>query len=274
MGGAYSNTVDREIEIEIANDLCNNALFESTKDTIRLMPPEYYTLSSSSKIKIPAGKINGNIEVQLTDDFFNDSLAIKLGYVIPIRIVSATNLDSVLQGKPDVIDPDQRIDANWAVIPKDFTMFAVNYINPYHGTYLRRGISTIDSLSTPVETNIYRKNYMEQNELLNLTTTGKNQVTLQSSAHSQRISKPLIMNLVFSENGNCTVSQSEGSEYTISGTGKFMVDGDEWGNAKRDVIHLQYQLISGSYSLTANDTLVIRDRNVKLQVYKPVVFSN
>ena len=99
MGGVYSNTQDRIFNIELAPDLCDSVLFNAGGDTVRLMPSSYYTLSSSNKIVIPAGQVNGNIMVHLNDAFFNDSLAVKLGYVIPVRIVSVTNLDSVLRGQ-------------------------------------------------------------------------------------------------------------------------------------------------------------------------------
>ena len=127
MGGVYSNTQDRVFDIEVADNLCAKALFQSTGDTIRLMPPSYYTLSSTNKLIIPAGKVNGSIEVQLKDAFFDDPLAIKLGYVIPIRILNATNLDSVLRGQSTKTNPDPRVTAQWDVQPKDFTMFAEFY---------------------------------------------------------------------------------------------------------------------------------------------------
>ena len=90
--------------LNLLQALCDNVKFASTNDTIRLLPPAYYTLSSPNKLIIPAGKVNGSIEVQLTDAFFNDPLAIKLGYVIPIRIVSVTNLDYCPSGKNNQIE--------------------------------------------------------------------------------------------------------------------------------------------------------------------------
>lgn len=273
-GGVYSNNQDREFEIEVASSLCNNVLFESTKDTIRLLPPAYYTLSSSDKLIIPAGKINGSIEVQLTDAFFDDPLAIKLGYVIPIRIVNSTNLDSVLRGKSSKLNPDPRVDAQWDILPKDFTMFAVNFINPFHGMYLHRGTSVVKNASaTVLETNVYRTKYIVDNEVWSMVTTSKNQVTVQGSTHSALIPGVLKMNLTFSDNGNCTITEAAGSAFTITGSGKFTSGADEWGNKKRDAIHINYQLTSGVNTYSATDTLVIRDRAVKMQVYKPVVFA-
>ena len=272
MGGVYENTKDRVFDIEIASTLCKNVLFQSTGDTIRLMPTSYYTLSSPNKITIPAGQVNGGVEVQLTDAFFNDPLAIKLGYVIPVRILNATNLDSVLRGKSARTNPDPRVVALWDILPRDFTMFAVNFINPYHGMYLHRGASVVkNAASTALETKVYRTEYNVDNEIWSLATSGKNQVTISALTHSALIPGTVKMNLNFTGN-NCTITPVAGSTFAVTGTGKFATGADEWGDKKRDAIYLNYQLTSGSMTFSATDTLVIRDRAVKLQIYAPVVF--
>ncbi len=70
MGGVYENTQDREFEFEVDESLCNNVLFNTDGDTVHVMPSNYYTLSSDNKMVIPEGKMNGGVEVQLTDAFF------------------------------------------------------------------------------------------------------------------------------------------------------------------------------------------------------------
>jgi hypothetical protein len=245
------------------------------KDTIRLLPPAYYTLSSK-KIIIPPGEVNAGVEVQLKDAFFDDPLAIKLGYVIPIRIVSATGVDSVLRGKArsSIANPDPRVVTDWDVVPKDFTMFAINYVNPYHGKYLYRGKSTtIDGLGVSKDS-VYHPVYIERAPILSLVTTGKNKVTVKGCSFRSKIitGTTFDMVLTFSDNGDCTISQAEGSPLTITGNGKFKQDADEWGNEKRDAIHINYQIVSGLNKYSATDTLVIRDRAVKMEVYTPTVF--
>jgi hypothetical protein len=275
MGGVYSNDKDREFDIEVDESLCNNVLFESTSEPIRLMPEEYYNLSSSEKLTIPSGEFNGNIEVQLTDAFFNDPLSIKLAYVIPIRLLGSADVDSILQGKPSVINPDPRLADQWEIAPKDFTMFAVKYINPYHGKYLHRGESIVkDASNTVLETNVYRTTYIVDNELWDLVTTNMNQVSVEGNIRSSIITGTLKILLTFSEDGNCSVKEAAGSAYTITGTGKFLKDADEWGNKKRDAIHLNYQLSNGTNTYYATDTLVIRDRAVVMELYTSTVLSN
>lgn len=273
MGGVYANTQERVFEIEVVSSLCDNALFASTKDTIRLLPPEYYTLSSPNTLVIPAGEVNGNIEVQLTDAFFEDTLATRLGYVIPIRIVNTTDLDSILRGKSGFENPDPRISGMWDIPPKDFTMFAVNYINPYHGMYLHRGVNEVkDASDVVLETNVYHAEYIEENSVSKLETRSKRQVLLETHSRSTLYPGVLKMDLTFDEAGNCTITEADGSAFAVTGNGKFVDDGDEWGSKKRDAIHINYQFTSGTDTFSATDTLVIRDRAIKMQVYTPVVY--
>ncbi|ODS84536.1 MAG: hypothetical protein ABS46_03230 [Cytophagaceae bacterium SCN 52-12] len=271
MGGVYENTMDRIFKIQVDNSLCEKALFASTQTPIRPLPQEYYTLSSPDQIVIPAGKVSGSIEVQLKDAFFDDTLAIGLSYVVPIRISQVTNLDSVLRGNPALPSPDPRITSHWQAVPKDFTMFAIRYVNPYHGNYFHRGRSTLkDSTGQVAETTAYRQPYITSDEVWKLTTTSKNQVSATGVLRSAIVTGPLNLLLTFSGE-NCTVNSGKDFPYEIKGTGKFLSDADEWGNKKRDAIHISYEFSDGKNTYSATDTLVVRDRGVIMEVYQPVI---
>ncbi|MDD2283878.1 MAG: DUF5627 domain-containing protein [Paludibacter sp.] len=273
-GGVYANEKDRVLSIQPDESLCNRVLFSSTftslTDTIRVMPASYYSLSSTDQIVISKGKFNGGIEVQLNDAFFDDPLSIKLGYVIPLRIVASADIDSILRGKGVVDNPDPRIVADWSVVPKDFTMFAVKYINPYEGKYFNRGVSVVKNLSgSIIEETTYRTPFIEQNKIWQLKTTGRQQVSVQSGLNTTKIRGSLDMLLNFTENGDCTIQEGATSRFKITGTGKFVKNADTWGNQDRNAIYLDYQLTSGQYVYSAKDTLVIRDRGVVLETYTP-----
>lgn len=273
MGGVYENSKNREFDFEVDNSLCNKALFLSSLDTIRAMPASYYSLSSLEKIVIPKGKFNGSVEVQLTDAFFNDPRAIKNSYVIPLRLIGSTDVDSILIGDKVKDNPDRRIPADWNILPKDFTLFCVKYINPYHGKYLHRGISKVTNASAvEIESTAYRTKYIVDNEIWSLTTTAKKQVTVSGSMRSIEIPGILKMNLTFDDNENCTITEAVGSTFVITGSGKFINDADEWGNKKRDAIHINYQLTSAGNTYSATDTLVIRDRAVIMELFTPKIF--
>ncbi len=275
-GGVYQNKKDRVIDVELFESLCDSVLFKSTRDTIRVLPPSYYTLSSPDKIVIPEGKFNGSIEVQLADAFFNDTMAYRYCYVLPMRIVGSTDVDSILRGKTTrTLPSDPRNTIHWAVVPKDFTMFAIKFMNAYHGKYLHRGTSIVRDAVIALDTTVYRQKYNVDDEIWTLVTTGKNQVSVKGNVKNSeaQMSGAFTMLLNFADNGNCIVVQAKGSPFTITGTGKFSSGTETWGGKKRDAIYLNYSFLKGVYTYNATDTLVIRDRDVRLETFTTTIFD-
>ena len=276
-GGVYQNKTDRVINVEIFNPLCDSVRFKTAiTDTIRVLPPSYYTLSSPDRIVIPAGKFNGNIEVQLADAFFNDTMAYRYCYVLPMRIVGSADVDSILRGKTTrTLPADPRNPLHWTIVPKDFTMFAIKFMNAYHGKYLHRGRSIVSQGVTAVDTTVYRQRYNVDDEIWTLRTSGKNQVTVQGNVKNSeaQMSGTFKMLLNFADNGTCTVVQARGSAFTMTGTGKFTSGVDTWGGKPRDAIHLNYSFTNGGYTYNATDTLVIRDRDVRLETFTTTIYD-
>ncbi len=273
MGGVYENVQDRVLDITLDAALCTKVRFGvTTTDTIRLMPASYYTLSSSNSLTIPSGKFNGSVEVHLADAFFDDPLSAGMTYVIPMRITGTNDVDSVLSGRSPKTNPDRRIAGDWDILPKDFTMFAVKFVNPWHGHYLHRGVTVTREIApdTVVNTQIQHQKYVEKDEVWTVTTIAKNQVTYSGNLRSNKLTGALKMNLTFDNSNNCVITDA-GSAFAVTGTGKFVRNGDSWGYKERNVIYLTYTATNGTYSLTANDTLVVRDRGIVLQTYTPVV---
>jgi hypothetical protein len=273
LGGLYENTKDRKFTIELDNTLCNNIRFAANGDVIRALPSNYYTLSSASEIVIPAGKYNGGIEVQLTDAFFADPLAIKNTYAVPLRLKSSADVDTILSGSSSNPSADPRVASQWNVAPKNFTMFAVKYINEYHGNYFHYGSNVVkDATGTQVETNTYSETYVENNSVAKLTTTGRYQVSLNTFFRSKLITGELKMLLTFSGN-TCTITAADpASTYTVTGTGTFQSKKYSWGNKERDGITLKYTVNTATYKYEADEVLVARDRAVVMETYSPVVF--
>ena len=271
MGGVYDNDRDREFGIEVDESLCNNILFGTDGDPIKALPANYYTLSSTSKIVIPKGKMNGGIEVQLTDAFFADSLAIGLNYVVPIRLKGSTDVDTILVGSSPDPSADVRDASQWTVAPKNFTMFAVKYINEFHGTYFHYGSSkVVDGTNAELESTTYSEKYVENNPTAKLVTTSRNQVSLDLNFKSEIMTGGVNLLLNFSGN-KCTVVAAEGSDYTVTGSGEFQTDAYNWGNKKRNGIVLNYTISDGTNTYSASDVLVARDRGVVMEVYTPEV---
>jgi hypothetical protein len=272
MGGVYENKEQRIFKFIVDESLCMNAFFDDGV-RVRLLPTAYYQLSDPEKIVIDPGKFNGGIDVQLTDAFFDDPLAIKRSYVLPLRLTSVINLDTLLLGRALSNDADPRMDSQWTITPRHFTMFCVKFINPFHGHFLRRGAASANDGVT-AENVVYRNSYIESDEVLMLTTTGKTQVEVNTFFKGSLVNGELNMTLYFESNNYnategvaCTVKEREDAPYTVTGTGKYLVDADEFGGKKRDAIYLSYTVQAGTQRYQANDTLVLRDRAVDMELY-------
>lgn len=274
-GGVYNNQQEIRLGIEIDESLCDNLLFSEGGDEILPLPSEYFQMSAS-EIIIPKGDIIGGVEIQLTGAFFNDPAAIKNTYVVPLRITSVQNADTILVGSSTLPNPNPHVIGDWDVVPKDFVLYAIKYINEYHGIYLRRGEDDIngkpgfEGLSREV---VRRSEYVEQDELNDLNTESLTTVRFPLSvegANGENVTTDLYLN--FDGQGNCTVtSATEG--VTATGSGSFVSKGEKksWGNKDRDAIYLQYEIDHPQFRMNSVDTLVLRNRGVGLETFSPVL---
>lgn len=275
MGGVYENKKDIEISFEVDNSLCDNLTFDGGDDVVP-MPSNYYTLSSD-KIVIKKGDVMGGVEVQLSDAFFADPLALENTYVIPLVMTDVVNADSILSGTPKE-ENAKRTDAdNWEVAPKDYILYAVKYVNPYHGNYLRRGRDVVSGLRN--ETIVRRNEYVEKDEIVGVHTRSLNSAAFPleiPDAGGSFLDCTLL--LTFDNAGDCTIT-SGSANVAISGTGKFVSDGEKnsWGNKDRDALYLNYNIdFSGAgvdLQYSTVDTLVVRDRAVKMPEWFDLVMN-
>jgi len=276
MGGVYENKRDIQVGFTLDESLTNNLYHSSLGTPIKTLPKEYYTLSNSSQIVIANGSLSGAIEVQLTPAFFEDTLAIGTNYVIPLKIASSTT-DSILSGKPLIPSPDPRIAGNWVARPKNFTLFGIKYVNEYHGKYLLRGTSVIKAADgSTVETIVYRQKYVEKNAVVPLLTTRRNAVKYSNSIRQSTGGSPgaFEMKITFDVNGTAVISNTPRfPQFPVTGTAKMAKDAEEWGEKKRNVIYLDYQVQVGTQTHQIKDTLVFRDKAVIFEEFVPKVVN-
>lgn len=265
IGGTRENKNDVAINFNVDGSLLNNLHFSGNGGKIQQLPSEYYSLASD-QIIIPKRNILGGVQVQLTDAFFADPLAVRNTYVLPLKMESVVNADSILAGK-------------------DFVLYAIKFVNPWHGYYLRRGADVMTNGTT--SRNVIRHaQYVENDEVNMLTTRSFKQVEFPVIFKDQGDNFSCTLLLTFDDAGKCSISSSPGSPlFTVSGTGSFVKKGEKksWGNTDRDALYLDYQvsyagvtvgsgstsrLISGS--IATKDTLVMRDRAVKHELFTPV----
>lgn len=270
-GGAYK-AKDLKIDVVVDPTLVNNLTFPDGSP-VKAMPESYYSLASNtltlSEENKKANKPLFGTEVQLTDAFFNDPASIKNTYVIPVRIVKAVGADRILTGTP--VNPDSNpavTDASaWDVLPQDYTLWCVKYVNPWDASYIRRGVDQISDAVAGNSTNVRHEQYIEKNEVVRLTTQSMSEVVfpLSTVVPDGESVKTLTCDMILKFNGDdCTIStNTEGM--TASGSGKFVKRGDKnfWGDSdSHDVLYLDYQVNFGSRQFNTKDTLVVRSREI------------
>lgn len=269
-GGVYEANADVVIDVVVDNALCDGFAFGGLNTDIVAMPEDFYTLASD-KITIPKGEVVGGVEVQLTDAFFNDARSIANTYVIPLRMTKVVNADSILSGRPLSPEPRRAVSSDWAVAPKDYVFYAVKYINPWHGYYLRRGV---DEVSGVADTTLVRhQQYVEKDEVKLLTTRSYTEVEMPlvfKDANNVNITCTLLLS--FDEDGSCSVTSATPG-VTATGTGKFVSKGEvkSWGDKDRDAIYLDYEVGFPDMQVSSADTLVLRNRGVAMEVFNPIL---
>jgi len=312
MTGVYNNDKDRRVHFELAPELIDAAALGVDTVNVQVLPASYYTIEQESPVTIPSGSTDGRIPIQLNDAFFDDPLSFaefgEVHYVVPLRITDYEELDSLLTGVPLVDDPIKIRDEDWSPLPKDYTLFGIKFMNKYQGIYLRRGEDaavgfnesvTVFENGDPTETvtevidssTVYRAEFVVQDELLPLATAGRSEATTTIDVRRPGIATDLQLSLLltFNDNEEITVSNADpNSNITVTGTGSFVEDGDEWGGESRDVIYLDFQYLEQDVEVTqvfffgslvstttatfelnhqVNDTLVIRDRDVRFEEF-------
>ena len=270
MGGVYENKNNVVIDVAVDGTMLNNLYYSNGGSKIELLPSQYYQLVSN-QITIPAGSILGGVVVQLTDAFFADPKSLTRNYVIPLVMTKVSGADSILRGKPFVNNPSPFVNSNWATRPKDYVLYGIKYVNPWHGNYLRKGIDQITQANGTVTSTLRHTPYVENNQVVNISTSSLKvanlPLTIKNTA-GNNITVNLL--LTFADNGTCTVSTSN-TDFDISGTGKFVSNGEKnsIGGSDRSAIYLDYNLRykPQNISYATKDTLIVRDRGIKAEYF-------
>jgi hypothetical protein len=283
LGGVESNSKNRTIKVVVDNDLVKN-LYYSDGTAVQAMPADYYTLAGNT-ITIPSGKIMGAVDVQLNDAFFNDPKSVGVNYVVPMRIVLAS--DSILSGKVNegVSNPVLTKSGDWSIAPKNYTLYAVKFKNKWHGAWLSHGVDNIDDNGT-LKKVVRDAGNIERDEVRYISTTGyktcsypvSTLVTVMGS-DGKETTKTLSCNLIltFDANDKCKVTTNT-ENCTASGSGTWTHQGAKkaWGDKDRDLLVLNYQ-VKYNYDYSPSvmhyktyesaDSLVMRDRESKHETF-------
>jgi hypothetical protein len=261
-GGGYTTKNDVLIDFKVDESLLQGLTFGDSGREVRALPSNYYTLASN-QIRIPKGSVAGGVEVSLSDAFFTDPLALDRNYVIPVVMTAVQGADSILQGRADFPETANRVvAADWTVVPKDYSLWAVTFVNPWDANYLRRGKDTITEGSTN-RTEVRHNPYVEEDEVIKLNTLSMSRTEFPVTYKDEDGESDLTVSLIleFNDAGNCTISSgSEGVSASGSGTFVELGDKNSWAGKDRDVLHLDYEVDLGFRQYHTLDTLVLRDR--------------
>lgn len=297
MGGAYGGR-DAYVDIYVDERLCDNLYFMDVNgnaaEPVRPMPSNYYTLSDS-KISYN-GDQRGYVEVQFTDAFFANEHAIENYYVIPLVMQNPTGIDHILTGTPrEGLDPSRTNTEDWDVLAKDYVLYCVKYINPWHAKYIRRGVDKVteNGITTEVvrkdfslvntDTERYTENPVNANdEVCGITTKNMTQAVFPVSFKRTGGAASVSCNLILTFNGNqCTISTDD-ENVTATGSGEFIAKGTEraeykdyqWGSmngqpVQRDILRLAYNVnfSDKNIQVSTTDTLVVQTRESNQKVF-------
>jgi len=293
IGGMYENKTDRIVDFIIdpsyftetqGKDTLYGKDMNGVNSKLLLLPSTYYSMVPDSKVTVPKGSFNGLIRVNLTDAFFNDPNAFKLKYVLPLKITGAPNGFSLLTGKvsaPSIVSPRWYVTADWATgfLPKDFTLFAVKFINPWHGTFFHRGVWKKDAVETK-----YHAIDISGNQIAKIETMGLKKATYNRMGGNLGNAYKSLLTFTDDVNGvgDIIVSQAPGTTYTISGSGKYYKSSTAFGTENGWTVDPLSGKIKGSLTITLNytvqglagatlhqftDTLVFQGNDVKYEEF-------
>ena len=204
-----------------------------------------------------------------------------------------------MTGVPIVDNPIKIRDTDWNPAPKDYTLFGIKFMNEYQGVYLRRGedsfvgTTVLHTLATGVmETtdinsySVYRAEFVEKDEVVPVMTSGRNEALVTNQVRRGLIpsNRNVTIEMTFDDNDNCTIANADEDGQVVTGSGKWVVDGDQWGGEERNVLYLEYQyrdldtiqnLVFGQVVSeiyvdllhTVKDTLVVRNRDVRFEEF-------
>ncbi len=180
IGGSYKGK-DVIVAIDVDNSLAENVYFPDGTP-VKAMPENYYTLSTD-KLDY-AGTHMGGVEVTLTDAFFADPDAIKNTYVIPVVMTDIIKgADQIKAGTP-LIEGETPIRTNaalWNEQPMDYTLYGIKYVNPWDGSWLRRGVDVVTGQDAG--TVVRHNQYVENDEVVFLSTESLDAVTIPVSTN-------------------------------------------------------------------------------------------
>ena len=283
MGGAYGGR-DAVVDVIIDESLCDNLWFIDKNGNVTKpvlpMPHAYYNYDEvkSTVIKYN-GEPRGYLEIQFTDKFFQDpkTTSNDTTYVIPVRMTGVTGLGGLLSGMPNTSNPVRQNAEDWTVLPMDYVLYCVRYMNPWQAKYIRRGVDYVTengNTTTVVRKDTYLGGSVNQyDEVCDITTKNMTQAIFPVAFKTSGTS--ISCKLILTFNGDqCTISTDD-ENVIATGSGEYIIGGTDmpeykeyqWGSmdgqpVSRDILRLSYNVNfeDKNIQVATTDTMVVFTR--------------
>ena len=298
MGGAYAGR-NAVVTVEIDESLCNNLYFLDDggyeRAKVLPLPHDLYNYEDVKNATINYnGDSRGYLEIQFTDKFFQDpkTSSADTTYVIPVKMTGVTGIDALLSGTPNKEGAIRQNANDWSILPKDYTLYCVRYMNPWQGKYIRRGVDLVTE-NGGEPTKVVRKDFSMYNsdiahysqmdpsnpvnqydEVCGIKTKNLNEAIFPVSFKTSGASVSCNLILKFTADDKCTISTDD-ENVTATGTGEYITKGTarseykdyQWGSiegnpVQRDILRLEYNVnfADKNIQVATNDTLVVQTR--------------
>ena len=227
IGGLRTNDKDWTVNFEVVDSLVGD---------YELLPADYYTLSSSNEIVIPAGSFQGLIDVKFDSaKFAADDLVKDFHYAIPLAITS-TSADSVLLGK-------------------DIAVFPIKMMNTFEGNFYQVGQVKKFYTVKPVLDDAYALGDTldyPNSEVVSLATESMNGVMTKHIGEFG--GEGFNMILTVDGSNNVTFSAPEGAKAEVMSNGT-----NTWDPVKR-TFDLNYKFTYNDRNYEVSEKLIFRNR--------------
>ncbi|GAB6119479.1 BT_3987 domain-containing protein [Dysgonomonas termitidis] len=230
--GVVDNRQDRSVSYTIDPSLINTAgQYE--------LPQTFYSFGDS-EIRIPKGQLKGYLPVKLDSlTFLNDPKSLTGEYIIPIRLVSSSTIDSINAGM-------------------NYMKLSVSYFAKQHGNYTYSGKITATNAGVSTETTYANISTVTESYRL-LKTTGPTRMRVVADATSQskdpaKATYSFIVDVPVYGGGEISILPDPTSPVVVSPDGKSTYD------VSTKTFRLNYQYAKGGSTYKVSEELVFRNR--------------
>lgn len=253
LGGVMENNINRSVGFTFDEDLVTPEMLttmksgtpyikDAVKDVTNLLPipASHFTLSDNSNMIIKPGYHSGYVIMRADSvNFLSDPATLQANYVIPLRITSANDIDTVIKSK-------------------EYTVIGLKYENMLFGNYWHGGVTTIKDASGNTINTVRYKTVIPSPDAKTwaLKTVAPNALTVNGYS-DVKTNKPEIMLTL--NGGSIIINSVAGADKEILPDGASTFNQAKLLQDRKIILSYKYDNGDGTTSY-AQDTLTFRNR--------------